>query len=188
MNCSTPAFTVLYYLPECAQTHVHWTADAIQPSYPYPYLPLLPLPSIFPSIKVFSSESALGIRWPKYWSFSISPSNECSGLISFGIDWFDLLAVQGTLKSLLQNHSLKASILRHSALFVVQLWVDLSLSCIRCLSLPRGAVPEAGFLPDKAATWSSPVWARTLTLLHACRLPPPGVPWEPLHIVNEQFK
>ena len=85
--------------------------------------PLLLLPSVFPSIRVFSSESALYIRWPKYWSFSfiISPSNEYSGLISFRIDWFHLLAVQGTLKSLLQHHSSKASILWHSAFFMVQL-------------------------------------------------------------------
>ena len=84
--------------------------------------PLL-LPSIFPSIRVFSNESVLRIRWPKYWgfSFSISPSNEYSGLISFRIDWFDLLAVQGTLKSLLQYHSSKAPILRHSAFFMVQI-------------------------------------------------------------------
>ena len=85
--------------------------------------PLLLLPSIFPSIKVFSNETFLRIRWPKYWSFSlnISPSNEYSGLISFRIEWLDLLAVQGTLKSLLQHHSSKASILRHSAFFIVQL-------------------------------------------------------------------
>ena len=85
--------------------------------------PLLLLPSIFPSIRVFSSESVLCIRWPKYWSFSfsISPSNEYSGVISFRIDWFDLLAVQGTLKSLLQHHRSKASILRCSAFFMVQL-------------------------------------------------------------------
>ena len=88
--------------------------------------PLLLLPSIFPSIRVFSIESVLHIRWPKYWSFSfnISPSNEYSGLISFRIDWFDLLAVQGTLKSLLQHHSSTASILRHSAFFIVQLIRD----------------------------------------------------------------
>ena len=85
--------------------------------------PLFLLPSIFPSIRVFSSESALHIRWPKYWSFSfsISPSSEYSGLISFRIDWFDLLAVQGTLESLLQHHSSKASILQHSASFIVQI-------------------------------------------------------------------
>ena len=84
--------------------------------------PLL-LPSIFPSVRVFSNESALRIRWPKYWSFSfnISPFNECSGLIFFRIDWLDLLAVQGTLKSLLQHHGSKASILQRSALFTVQL-------------------------------------------------------------------
>ena len=85
--------------------------------------PLLLLPSIFPSIRVFSYESVLGIRWPKYWSFSfsISPSNEYSGLISFRMDWLDLLAAQGTLRSLLQHHSSKASILRCSAIFIVQL-------------------------------------------------------------------
>ena len=85
--------------------------------------PLLLLPSIFPSISVFSNELVLCIRWPKYWSFSssISPSNKYSALISFRIDWFDLLAIQGTLKSLLQHHSSKASVLQHSALFMVQL-------------------------------------------------------------------
>ena len=87
------------------------------------YCPLLLLPSIFPRIMIFSNESVLRIRWPKYWSFSftISPSNEYSGLISFRMDWLDLLAVQGTLKSLLQHHSSKASIFRHSAFFTVQL-------------------------------------------------------------------
>ena len=85
--------------------------------------PLLLLPSVFPSIRIFSNESILRIRWPKYWNFtySISPSNEYSGLISFRIDWFDLRAVQGTLKSLLQHHSSKASILWHSVFFIVQL-------------------------------------------------------------------
>ena len=96
-------------ISEFAQTHVHWVSDVIQPSHSL--CPLL-LPSIFPSIRVFSNESAFPIRWPKYWSFSfsISPSNEYSGLISFRIDWFDLLAVQGTLKSLLQHHNSKISI------------------------------------------------------------------------------
>ena len=85
--------------------------------------PLLLLPSIFPSIRVFSNESVLCIRWPKYWSFSlgVSPCNEYSGLISFRIDWLDLLAVQGTLKNLLQHHSSKASVLQYSAFFIVQL-------------------------------------------------------------------
>ena len=100
---------------------------SIEPVMPFNQLilchPLLLLPSMFPSIRVFANESALHIRWPRYWSssFSISPSNEYSGLISFRIDWFDLLSVQGTLKSLLRNHSSKASILRCSAFFVVQL-------------------------------------------------------------------
>ena len=108
-------------LLESTQTHVHWVGDAIQPSHP-PLSPFPP-PSIFPSIRVFSNESALCIRLPKYWcfSFSIRLSNEHSGLLSFMMDWLDLLAVQGTLKSLLQHHSSKASILRHSAFFIVQL-------------------------------------------------------------------
>ena len=89
----------------------------------HPLFPPSPLSSIFPSIRVFSNESALCIRWPKYWSFgfSISPSNECSGLVSFGVDWLDLLAVQGTLKSLLRHHSVKASVLWCSVYFVVQI-------------------------------------------------------------------
>ena len=107
---STPGFPVLHHLLEFAQTLVHWVSDAIQLPQPLSSLPLLLLPSIFPSIMVFSSESILCIRWPKYWifNFSISPSNGCLGLISFRIDWFDLLAVQGTLKSFLQHHSSKA--------------------------------------------------------------------------------
>ena len=98
--------------------------ELVMPSnHPILCHPLLLLPSIFASMRVFSNESVLHIRWPKYWSFSfnISPSNEHSGLISFRMDWLDLLAVQGTLKSLRQNHSSKASILRHSAFFIVQL-------------------------------------------------------------------
>ena len=99
------------------------TIDSVMPSnHLIVCSPLLLLPSIFPSIRVFSNESALLIRWPKYWSFSfnISPSNEHPGLISFRMDWLDLLAVQGTLKSLLQHHNSKASILWHSAFFIVQ--------------------------------------------------------------------
>ena len=91
--------------------------------------PLLP-PSIFPSIRVFSNESALRMRWPKYWSFSVSPSNEYSGLISFRMDWFDLFAVQGTLKSLLQHHSSKASILWRSAFFGEGNGTPLQYSCL----------------------------------------------------------
>ena len=119
MDCSTPGFPVNHQLPELTQTHVHQVSDAIKPSHPCH--PLLFLPSVFPSIRVFSNESVLCIRWPKNLSFSISPSNKYSGLISFRIDWFDLLAVQGTLKSLLQHNSSKASILRHSSFFIVQL-------------------------------------------------------------------
>ena len=108
MDCSRPGFPVHHQLLEIAQTHVHQVSDAIQPSHPL--RSLLLLPSIFSSIKNFSSESVLCIRWPKFWSFtfSISPSDEYSGLISFRIDWLDLLAVQGTLKSLLQHHSSSA--------------------------------------------------------------------------------
>ena len=95
MDCSTAGFPVLYYPLEFAQIHIHLILCSL----------LLLLPSIFPGIKVFSSESALRIRWSKYWSFSISPSNECSGLISFRIDCFDLLEVQGTFRNLLQRHS-----------------------------------------------------------------------------------
>ena len=101
MNCSTPGLLVHHQLPESTQTHVHWVSDAIQPSHPLSS----PSPGLnFSSIRVFSNESALHIRWPKYWhfSFNISPSDEHPGLISFRMDWLDLLAVQGTLKSLLQ--------------------------------------------------------------------------------------
>ena len=117
-----PGSSVLHYLPEFAQIHVHWVSDVIWPSL-IDCHPLLLLPSIYPSINVFSSELALHINWQKYWSFrfSISPSNEYFGLISFRIDWFDLLAVWGTLQSLLQHHSSKASNLWHSAFFTVQL-------------------------------------------------------------------
>ena len=122
MDCSTPGFPVHHQLLELAHIRVHRVGDAIQPSHPL-LSPSLLLPSIFPSIRVFSNESALRIRWPKYWSFSfsISPSNEYSGLISFRIDWLVLLAVQGNLKSLLQYYSSKASILQCSAFFMVKL-------------------------------------------------------------------
>ena len=106
---------VLHYLLEFAQIHVHWS---LTPSNHLILCCPLPLsPSIFPSIRVFSNELALHVRWPKYWSFSFSPSNEYSGLISFRMDWFNLLTVQGTFKSLLQHHIPKALILWHSAFF-----------------------------------------------------------------------
>ena len=121
MNRSTPGLPVHHHLPEFTQTHVHRVSDAIQPSHPRSS-PSPPAPNP-PSIRVFSNESTLRMRWPKYWSFSfsISPSKEIPGLISFRMDWLDLLAVEGTLKSLLQHHSSKASILRDSAIFIIQL-------------------------------------------------------------------
>ena len=124
MDCSTPGLLVHHKLPEFTQTHVHWVGDAIEPEDVIILCrPLLPLPSIFPGIRVCSNESALHIRWPKDWSFSfsISPSNEHPGLISLRMDWLDLLAVQEISKSLLQHHSSKASILLCSTLFIVQL-------------------------------------------------------------------
>ena len=117
MNCSMPSLPVHHQLPEFTQTHVHRVGDAIQPSHP------LSSRSPPPGIRVFSNESTLCMRGPKYWSFSFSiiPSKEIPGLISFRIDFLELLAVQGTLKSLLQHHSSKASILRPLAFFTVQL-------------------------------------------------------------------
>ena len=115
-----PGFSVLYHLPLLKLMSI----DSAMPSnHLVLCCPLLLPPSIFPSIRVFSSESVLHIRWPKYWSFtfSISPSNGYSGLVSFRIDWLDLLAAQGILKSLFQHHSSKPSVLQHSAFFIVQL-------------------------------------------------------------------
>ena len=121
MDCSMPGSPVHHQLLEIAQTHVHWISDAIQPSHPLSS----PSPAAFnlSQHRVFSNESVLHIRWPECWSFSfsISPSNEYSGLTSFGIDWFNLLAFWGTLKSLLQHHSSKVSILQCSAFVLVQL-------------------------------------------------------------------
>ena len=116
MNYSTPGFPVHHQLPEFTQTHVHRVSDAIQPSHPQSS------PSSPPSIRVFSNESTLCMRWPKHWSFSFSiiPSNEHPELIFFRMDWLNLLAVQGTLKSLLQHYSSKASTLQCSAFFIAQ--------------------------------------------------------------------
>ena len=121
MDWSTPGLPVHHQLPEVTQTHVYRVGDAIQPSHPLSSLLLLP--SIFPSIRVFPNESVHCIRWPKYWgfSFNISPSNVHPGLISFRMDWLDLLWVQGTLKSFLQHHSSKVSIIWCSGFFIVQL-------------------------------------------------------------------
>ena len=104
MDHSMPGSPVLQHIPEFAQIHVHWMNDLLSHNLILCH-PILLLPSIFPSVRVFSNESALHVRWPKDWSFSISVSNEYLGLITFRIDWFDLLAVQGTLKSPLQHHS-----------------------------------------------------------------------------------
>ena len=121
MNGSTPSLPVHHQLPKFTQTHIHRVGNAIQPSHPLSFSS--PPALIFPSIKVFSNESALRIRWSKYWrfSFNIDPSNERPGLVSFRMDWLDLLAVQGTVKNLLQHHSSKASVLQRSAFFIVQL-------------------------------------------------------------------
>ena len=153
MDSSTSGFSVHHQLPELAQTHVHRVGDAIL------CRPLLLLPLIFPSIRIFSKESVLPIRWPKDWSFSfsISPSSEYySGLISFRIDWFDLLGVQGTLKSLLQYHSSKASIFWCSAFFIVQLshplnqWchATISSSVVSFSSCPQ-SFPVSGSFPRR---------------------------------------
>ena len=151
MDCSMPGFPVFHHLLELAQTHVHWVGDPIQPSDP------LLSPSL-PAFNVswywgFSSELALYIRWPKYqsFSFSINLSNEYLGLISFRIGWFDLLAVRGTLKSLLQHHSSKASILWKSAFFMVQLlypyMTTIALSCysLENLSVGYKVLPQPEF-------------------------------------------
>ena len=118
MDCSLPGLSVPYHLLKFAQVHVH-CISVMTSSHLTLWCPLLLLPSIFPRIRDFPNESALCIRWPKYWSFSfsISPYNEYSGLTSLKIEWFDLLAVQGTLRSLLQHPSLKASIFWHSTFF-----------------------------------------------------------------------
>ena len=136
-NHSMPGLPVYHQFPEFTQTHVHRVGDAIQPSHPLvvPLLLLLPIP---PSIRIFSNESTLLMRWPKYWSFSlsISPSNEHPGLISFRMDLLNLLAVQGTLKSLLQHCSSKASILQHSAFFIVQLPL-IYMTTVKTIALTR---------------------------------------------------
>ena len=118
VDCSTPGLLVPHHLLKPKYMSI---ASVMPSSHLILWCPLLLLPSVFPSIRDFSNESAVRIRWPKYWSFSIniSPSNKYSGLISLRIDWFDLLAVQGTLMSLLQHHNSKASILWHSAFFMV---------------------------------------------------------------------
>ena len=121
MDHSTLGLPIHHQLPKSAQTHLHWLV--MKSDHFTLCHPILLLPSIFPTIRIFSNESPLGIRWPKYWNFSfnVSPSDEHPGLISFRMDWLELLTVQGTLKSLLLHHSLKASILWDSSFFILQL-------------------------------------------------------------------
>ena len=169
MDCSTPGLPVHHQLLELAQTHVHRVADANQPSHPL----LSPSPAFnFSQDQGFSKESALPIRWREYWSFSfsISPSNEYSELISFRIDCLDLLAVQGTLKSLLQHHSSKASIFRRSAFFTVRLshpciwrWCNTLVTHLVCV-LP--GIPSQ--VLDPMIPNSNPRSHILLFLLHAC--------------------
>ena len=136
IDCSTPSLPVHHQLLKFAQSHVRWVSDAIQPSHPL--LSPSPPPVFNLSQHQALIESALRIRWPKYWSFSfsINPSNEYSGLISFRMDWLDLPAVQGTLQSLLQHHSSKASILRRSAFFIVQ-FSHLYMTTVKTVALTR---------------------------------------------------
>ena len=152
MDSSTLGFPVHHQFLELIQTHVHRVTDVIQPSHPLssPSPPALNLPSI----RVFSSESVLHIRWPKYWSFSfsISPSNEYSGLISFRMDLLDLPSVPVTLMSLLQHHSSKASFLRRSAFFIVQ------------LSHPYTTTGKTIGLTNTDLCWQSDVFAYLITL------------------------
>ena len=157
MNHSTPGLPVHHQLPEFTQTHVHRIDDAIQP--PHPLSSPSPPALIPPSIRVFSNESTLRVRWPKYWSFSfsMSPSNEHPALISFRLDWLDLLAVQETLKSLLQHHSSKASILRRSAFFTVQL----SHPFFRVTKLIKNKNSSWSSLPDPS-NYSWPLKTRSL--------------------------
>ena len=156
MDCSTPGFSVLHCLLEFAHTHVHGVGDAIQPTCPPS--PFLLLPSIFPSVRVFSYESALHTRWPKYWSFSFSlgPSNEYPGLDSFRIDWFDLLAVQGSLKSLLHTTLWKHQFFSDW----LSLWSN-SLICTRLLTYLKGSkVLFSWCNVDEIPRWTGWFWSQ----------------------------
>ena len=166
MDCSMPGFLVHHQLLEFTQIHVHWVGDAIQP--------------IFPSMRVFSNGSALCIRWPKYWSFSfsITPSNEYSGLISFRMDWLDLLAVQGTLKSL-QHHSSKASIIcaqlslySNSAILwnSALKWVYISFSILLFTSLLFTAICKASSGSHFAFFFSFLFLGDSLDPCHLCNV------------------
>ena len=147
MDCSTPGPLVLHQILECSQIHIHWnqwcnlTISSSATNFFYSF-----------SIRVLSNELAVHIKWPKYWSFSISPSNEDSGLISFKIDWCELPAVQGTLKSLLQHHSSEASILCHSAFFMAQLSYPYKTTgkIVALILAPTG---EQGILDAENFSW-----------------------------------
>ena len=186
----TPGFPVNHQLPEFTQTHDHQVGDAIQPSQTL----LSPSPPlIFPSIRILSNESVLCIRWPKYWSlsFSINPFNECSGLISFRMDWFDTLAVQGTLKSLLQHHSSKASILWCSASFMVQ-FSHPYLTIGKTIASTRWASLVAPMVKNPPAMWET--WVRPLSCkdpleedmaTHSSILAWKGAQWATVHGVTK---
>ena len=180
MNCSTPgfpSFTLSLSLLKLMSIELVKPSNHLILCYP-----LLLLPSILPSIRVFSNESVLHIRWPKYWNFSfnISPSNEYSGLISFMMDWFDLLAVQGTLKSLLQNHSSKASILRHSTFFIVQLSHPY-MTTGKTIALTRWTIAGKvmSLLFNMLSRLVITFLPRSKSLLISWMLSPSAVIWEP---------
>ena len=185
MDCSVPGFPVHNQLLELAQTHAHQVSNAIQPFYPL----LSPSPSLFNFFQhwVFSNESVLRIRWPEYFSFSfgidISPSSEYSGLISFRMDWLDFLATQGTLKSLLQHHSSKASILWHSAFFIVQLSHPY-MTTGKTIALPRRT-----FVGKVMSLLFNMLSRLVIAFLPSCKYllisrlkSPPAVIWEPKKI------
>ena len=177
-DCSMPDFLVLPYLPEFAQTHVHWLSDGWMFSSNHFILcrPLPLLPSIFPNINVFSNELVLHIRRPKYWifGFNISPSSEYSELVSFRSDWFDLLAVQGALMCLLQHHRSKASVLQCSAFFMVQLW-HLYVTTRKTVTLSIGTFVNKvmSLLPDTLSRFGIVLFpGASVFKFHECSLSP----------------
>ena len=188
MNCSTPDFLSI---TNCQSLLKLRSIKLVMPSnHLILYLLLLLLPSIFPSIKVFSNESVLYIRWPKYWnfSFSISPSNEQSGLISFRIDWFDLLAVQGTFKSLLQHHSSKASVFWCSAFFIVGLSHPYMTTGKTIALTRRTFVDKIMFLLfNMLSMWAITFLPRSKCLLISWLQSPSAVILEPRKIKSDTF-
>ena len=184
MDCSRPGFPILHYLPEFAQTHVHCVSDDTQPSHPLSPS-FLHMPSIFPSIRICFNELAFPVGWPNYWSFSfsMSPSNEYLELISFRINWFELLGIQGTLNSLTQHYSSKTSVLQHSAFFMVQLsylhmtagkTIALTIlnSVIKVMSLLFKIVPRfvIAFLPRSKCLLISSLQSQSAVILEPKRI------------------